>query len=82
MAAAGFQYTSIAGPRPGKPEAGTENCHDRGQNVRPTILREYDIRGIVRKTLTADDVRTDGRAFGSIVAGRAATGWWSATTGG
>ncbi len=34
----------------------------------PTILREYDIRGIVGKTLTADDVRTVGRAFGSIVA--------------
>jgi len=33
----------------------------------PTILREYDIRGIVGKTLTDDDVRTVGRAFGSIV---------------
>ncbi len=34
----------------------------------PTILREYDIRGVVGKTMTADDVRTVGRAFGSIVA--------------
>lgn len=33
----------------------------------PTILREYDIRGIVGKTLTADDVRAVGRAFGSVV---------------
>jgi phosphomannomutase len=34
----------------------------------PTILREYDIRGIVGKTLTTDDVRAVGRAFGTVVA--------------
>ena len=33
----------------------------------PTVLREYDIRGIVGKTLTEDDARAVGRAFGSIV---------------
>jgi len=33
----------------------------------PTILREYDIRGVVGETLTTDDVRTIGRAFGSML---------------
>lgn len=33
----------------------------------PTILREYDIRGVVGETLTTDDVRAIGRAFGSIL---------------
>ncbi len=36
-------------------------------SIDPTILREYDIRGIVGKSLTSDDVRALGRAFGSIV---------------
>ncbi len=31
----------------------------------PTILREYDIRGIVGQTLNAGDMRAIGRAFGS-----------------
>ncbi|OHC78907.1 MAG: phosphomannomutase [Rhodospirillales bacterium RIFCSPLOWO2_12_FULL_58_28] len=31
-----------------------------------TILREYDIRGIVGETLNPDDARAVGRAFGSI----------------
>ena len=34
----------------------------------PTALREYDIRGIVGKTLSADDARAIGRAFGTMVA--------------
>ncbi len=34
----------------------------------PTVLREYDIRGIVGQTLTADDARAVGRAFGTVVA--------------
>lgn len=34
----------------------------------PTILREYDIRGIVGKTLTIADARAIGRAFGTVVA--------------
>ncbi|MFI4987150.1 MAG: phosphoglucomutase/phosphomannomutase PgmG [Alphaproteobacteria bacterium] len=33
-----------------------------------SILREYDIRGIVGKTLTAADARALGRAFGSVLA--------------
>ncbi len=36
----------------------------------PTILREYDIRGIVGETLNTDDVRAIGRAFGTTVVGR------------
>ncbi|NUB14189.1 phosphomannomutase [Azospirillum brasilense] len=34
----------------------------------PTVLREYDIRGIVGSTLTAADARAVGRAFGTVVA--------------
>ncbi|MSO76010.1 MAG: phosphomannomutase/phosphoglucomutase [Alphaproteobacteria bacterium] len=33
----------------------------------PTILREYDIRGIVGKTLSVDDARAIGSAFGAMV---------------
>lgn len=33
----------------------------------PTVLREYDIRGIVGKTLVAADAYAIGRAFGTIV---------------
>ncbi|WP_114395945.1 phosphoglucomutase/phosphomannomutase PgmG [Oleisolibacter albus] len=33
----------------------------------PTVLREYDIRGIVGKTLTEADARAIGRGFGSMV---------------
>jgi phosphomannomutase len=33
----------------------------------PTALREYDIRGIVGKTLGADDARAIGRGFGTII---------------
>ena len=36
----------------------------------PTTLREYDIRGIVGKTLHGTDAYAIGRVFGSIVAGR------------
>ncbi|MEJ2027252.1 MAG: hypothetical protein P8X52_07325, partial [Limibacillus sp.] len=32
----------------------------------PTILREYDIRGQVGKTLSEADARALGRAFGSM----------------
>lgn len=34
----------------------------------PTIIREYDIRGIVGQTLTTDDALALGKAFGSMVA--------------
>ncbi len=33
----------------------------------PTILREYDIRGVVGETLNPADVRAVGRAFGTLV---------------
>lgn len=36
----------------------------------PTILREYDVRGIVGTTLAAADAHALGRAFGTVVAGR------------
>ncbi|MBL8697728.1 MAG: phosphomannomutase/phosphoglucomutase [Alphaproteobacteria bacterium] len=36
----------------------------------PTVLREYDIRGIVGQTLSEDDARAVGRGFGSVVAGK------------
>lgn len=34
----------------------------------PTILREYDIRGVIGKTLDADDAYAIGRAFGTMIA--------------
>ena len=36
----------------------------------PTILREYDIRGIVGQTLTDADARAIGRGFGSMLRAR------------
>ena len=32
-----------------------------------TVLREYDIRGIIGETLGADDARAIGRGFGTRV---------------
>lgn len=34
----------------------------------PTSLREYDVRGVIGKTLSAADARALGRAFGTMVA--------------
>ena len=36
----------------------------------PSILREYDIRGVFGETLSADDARAVGRSFGSVVRSR------------
>ena len=36
----------------------------------PTILREYDVRGIIGETLSADDARTLGATFGTRLAER------------
>ena len=36
-------------------------------NFDPTILREYDIRGIIGETLEADDARAIGRSFGTLM---------------
>ncbi len=33
----------------------------------PTVLREYDIRGIIGQTLGADDARAIGRSFGTLL---------------
>lgn len=43
-----------------------------GHRFDPTILREYDIRGIVGETLSADDVHAIGRAFGTMARRRGA----------
>jgi phosphomannomutase len=40
-----------------------------GHRLNPTILREYDIRGVVGETLGPEDARAIGLAFASIVAG-------------
>ncbi len=41
--------------------------------LHPTILREYDIRGVVGSTLTEGDARAVGRAFGTVVVGGGGT---------
>jgi len=38
-----------------------------GHRFNPTILREYDIRGIVGQTLSSDDAYSLGRAFGTVM---------------
>ena len=38
-----------------------------GHVFNPTILREYDVRGIVGETLSASDARALGRAFAAVV---------------
>ena len=38
-----------------------------GHRFHPTILREYDIRGVVGETLTAADALALGRTFGSVL---------------
>ena len=40
-----------------------------GHTFHPTILREYDIRGIVGDTLTEDDAVALGRAYGARIVG-------------
>ena len=50
-----------------------------GYRFDPTILREYDIRGVVGETLAAADADALGRAFGTVVrregGGRVAVGY-------
>ena len=41
---------------------------DQPRALNPKCVREYDIRGVVDRTLTAGDVRVIGRAYGTIVA--------------
>jgi len=40
-----------------------------GHRFDPTILREYDIRGVVGRTVDAADAEAIGRAFGTMLAG-------------
>ena len=37
------------------------------QALNPSILREYDIRGVVGETLTASNVEGIGKAFGTLL---------------
>ncbi|MDX6749950.1 phosphomannomutase/phosphoglucomutase [Geminicoccaceae bacterium 1502E] len=46
--------------------AGPAGAAPAGHRFHPTILREYDIRGIVGDTLHAADARAIGRAFGTV----------------
>ena len=43
-----------------------------GHRFDPTILREYDVRGVVGETLSAEDSRFLGRAFGTLARRRGA----------
>ena len=36
-------------------------------NFDPTILREYDIRGVIGQTLGPDDARAIGRSFATLL---------------
>ncbi len=38
-----------------------------GHRFDPTILREYDIRGVIGETLSAADARALGRGFGTLL---------------
>jgi phosphomannomutase len=42
---------------------------DASHALEPTILREYDIRGVVGRTLSAADAYAIGRAFATMVRG-------------
>ena len=63
MSAAGFDYTSVGRPRRTTKHAAMSVSH----SFEPTVLREYDIRGIVGRTLSAADAYAVGRGFGTIV---------------
>ena len=44
----------------------------------PTCLREYDIRGVIGRTLSEKDALALGRTFGTLVrrqGGRSVAGW-------
>src|SRR6185436_1462419 len=54
-------------PRRGARKNPGERKMTGGHRLDPTIIREYDIRGIVDKTLSTEDARAIGRAFGTIL---------------
>jgi phosphomannomutase len=45
----------------------TDASGTAGHRFDPTILREYDIRGVLGKTLSAADARALGRGFGTLL---------------
>ena len=73
MAGAGFAYHSIG--RASLAPAGAEGrAVTKAHRFNPTVLREYDIRGTVGKTIGRDDAYAVGRGFGSFVARRRQAG--------
>lgn len=56
-----------ANPSQRQPSLADGGVNSESYHFNPTILRESDIRGIVGKTLFAEDSRALGRAFGTIV---------------
>jgi phosphomannomutase len=64
MAAAGFDYSCIGRATGSASNMPINGAHD----FDPTILREYDVRGVVGETLSGDDAYALGRAFGTVVA--------------
>ncbi|TVR97931.1 MAG: nucleotide sugar dehydrogenase [Rhodospirillales bacterium] len=67
MAAAGFTYVSVGRPilAPTSGPAARTVVYGPAR-MHPSILREYDIRGIVGDTLTVEDVYAVGRAFATL----------------
>ena len=59
--------TAVMAPTPSRIPARREDISDMTHVFDSTILREYDIRGIIGTTLTADDARAIGRGFATIV---------------
>src|SRR5262245_4279257 len=60
-------------PRPAPPAPANSPvmaAATEARKLHPTVLREYDIRGVVGETLTADDARAIARGFASIVAAK------------
>ena len=46
---------------------GTAALSPRGHRFHPTVLREYDIRGIIGETLFAADARALGQAYATLL---------------
>ncbi len=57
-------------PRPETDSAPPPPTAAIGHRFHPSVLREYDIRGVVGTTLSEDDARALGRVFGQLVASR------------
>ncbi len=55
------------GPSHGMSSPQADVAAHPGRALNPRCVREYDIRGVVDRTLSADDVGLIGRAYGTIV---------------